>query len=162
VKQEIQYKEEEEIIYIKAEGHITANNCYILRKRLFNRLDREPPVKEIYADLSDCLYMDSTFIGILIGINKKFKNSCGKKINIVCPSTECCKLFEGLGISKLLHMEETNITLPQEMEIISQQHKPSTDMLLNAHENLIETSDENKKKFKLLKEILERKLKKEK
>ena len=144
MKQEIQYKEEEEIIYIKAAGHITANNCHILRKRIFERLDTDPPVKEIYADLADCSYMDSTFIGILIGINKKFKQSCGKKINIVCPSMECCKLFEGLGISKLLHMEDTNVNLPQDMEIISQHRKPSADMLLNAHEELMKISDENK------------------
>lgn len=162
MKQEIQYKEEEEIIYIKAAGNITANNCYILRKRIFDRLEKDPPVKEIYADLSDCSYMDSTFIGILIGINKKFKNAYGKKINIVCPSMECCKLFEGLGISKLLHMEDSTITLPQDMELISQHRKPSTYMLLNAHDDLMETSDENKSKFKLLKDILEKKLKHEK
>ncbi|MBN1798993.1 MAG: STAS domain-containing protein [Spirochaetales bacterium] len=162
MKQEIQYKEEDEIIYIKAAGHITANNCYILRKRIFNRLDKDPPVKEIYADLADCSYMDSTFIGILIGINKKFKSSYGKKINIVCPSTECCKLFEGLGITKLLHLEDTSVDLPLNMEIISHHQKPSTTMLLDAHEDLMETSDENKNKFKLLKEILEKKLNQEK
>ena len=158
MKQKIQYKEEEEIIYIKAEGYITANNCYILRKRIFNRLDKDHPIKEIYADLADCSYMDSTFIGILIGINKKLESSYGKKIKIVCPSKECDKLFNGLKISKLLQMKRKNVTFPQDMEIISQQRKPSKDMLLNAHEDLMETSYDNKNKFKILKEILEKKL----
>ncbi|MEJ2664012.1 MAG: hypothetical protein P8107_08205, partial [Spirochaetia bacterium] len=38
MKNELEYKEEQDIIYIKAQGQITANNCYILRKRIFDRL----------------------------------------------------------------------------------------------------------------------------
>jgi anti-anti-sigma factor len=161
MKNELEYKEEQDIIYIKAQGQITANNCYILRKRIFDRLEHNPVIRDIFADLSDCSYMDSTFMGILIGVNKKFKSTSGKKINIICPSTECCRLFESLGISKLLQMQQAAVRFPPHMEVISTYNKPSIYTILRAHEDLMETSHENKSKFRLLREILEKKINQE-
>jgi anti-anti-sigma factor len=162
MNQEIQYKEQGEIIFIRAIGHITANNCYLLRKRIFDRLENMPAVKEIYLDLADCSYMDSTFMGIIIGVNKKFKSIYRKRITVVCPSKECCKLFAGLGIAKLLQIKEKTIVFPENMELISLPQKPPADMVLKAHEDLMETSPENRNKFKLLQDILKKKLKQDK
>jgi anti-anti-sigma factor len=162
MKNEIEYKEERDIIYIKAVGQITANNCYLLRKKIFERLEHIPAVRDIFTDLSDCSYMDSTFMGILIGVNKRFKSMRGKAINIVCPSEECRRLFTGLGIIKLLHVNQDSIKFPAHMEAITSPHKPSVYTILKAHEDLMETSDANKSKFKLLKEILEKKINQEK
>ncbi len=158
MKNEIEYKEEGDIIYIKAVGQITANNCYLLRKMIFERLEHVPAIRDIFTDLSGCSYMDSTFMGILIGIDKRFKSVRGKSINIMCPSAECRRLFTSLGIIKLLHVKNNSVKFPAHMESISSQHKPSVYAILKAHEDLMETSDENKSKFRLLKEILEKKI----
>lgn len=51
---------------------------------------------------------------------------------------------------------------PRMEEVSPAAERPGADFILSAHEALMETSDEARKKFGLLKEILERKLRKEK
>ncbi|MEJ2665421.1 MAG: hypothetical protein P8107_15510, partial [Spirochaetia bacterium] len=75
--------------------------------------------------------------------------------------TECCRLFESLGISKLLQMQQAAVRFPPHMEVISTYNKPSIYTILRAHEDLMETSHENKSKFRLLREILEKKINQE-
>jgi hypothetical protein len=47
-------------------------------------------------------------------------------------------------------------------EVSPTKDRPGADFILSAHEALMETSEEARKKFALLKEMLERKLRKEK
>ena len=51
---------------------------------------------------------------------------------------------------------------PRMEEVSPAAGKPGADFILTAHEALMETSDEARKKFRLVKEILERKVRKEK
>ena len=43
----IYYAEKDYTIYIKATGHITAQICFGLRQRVFERLDRTPKIEAI-------------------------------------------------------------------------------------------------------------------
>jgi len=152
------YKEADDKIYLRAEGHITANLCHVLRKKILTRLDCQPKIKDIFVDLSNCTYMDSTFIGILIALNKKFNNMCGKKTQIVCPTEECNKLLSGLCLLALFSIKKKTIAFPSAMETISHNQKATVYDILESHNNIMETSEENKNKFKILKELLEKKL----
>ena len=72
------FKESDETIYIRAQGHVTASLCPELKSKAFARLALKPSVQAVYFDLSTCEYMDSTFLGLIVGINKRFKASGGK------------------------------------------------------------------------------------
>ncbi|RPJ05252.1 MAG: anti-sigma factor antagonist [Spirochaetaceae bacterium] len=152
------YREEGGNLYVRALGKMTANISYSLRGKIFARLKESPPVAEIYMDLSQCDYMDSTFMGIIIGINKNLKEKTGRGITIVCPTDECNSLFAGLNIIKLLNIDTQNMDFPASMETVTDNGKPKAEVLLHAHEDLMEISEENSLKFSLLKEYLEKKL----
>ena len=72
VEEALFLRESGNVIYIRATGHITANSCSELKSRVFGRLEAKPPVDAVYVDLEHCEYMDSTFMGLLVGFNKRF------------------------------------------------------------------------------------------
>jgi len=148
-------------LYIKALGHITAGLCSDLKSQIFTRLDKLdlPKPEEMVMDLSACDYMDSTFMGLIVGFNKKFKQLTGKKLEILNPSKECMKLLTSLGIVKLLDISsDSDKIFPQNLEKLSKGEKPTAELLLKAHENLSEISLENEKKFSVLQDILKKQL----
>ena len=154
----ILYNEENNNIYIRALGRITANICFELRDRVFARLNSPPTLENIYIDLSRCDYMDSTFMGIILGINKKMRKFSATGVTVVCPTEECSNLFLGLNILQLLTIQEKLVAFPGEMEIISQFKKPMAEIVLHAHDDLMEVSEVNAEKFKLLRDILQKKV----
>lgn len=156
------YSEKESVLFIKAEGHITANLCFELRERVFNRFKTAIDLADVYIDLSRCDYMDSTFMGLLIGFNKKMTALTGKHIKILNPTDTCIKLLKGLGIIKLLDIERQESPLPNDMEKISDSPSATAEILLNAHENLMELSNDNKRKFETLQKVLKEQIKLEK
>jgi anti-anti-sigma factor len=158
----IYYLENNNSIYIRASGHITAPICFGLRQRVFSRFEENKEIKAIYADLSECEYMDSTFMGLLIGFNKKLFSLYNKNVCIVKPSAESVAHLEELGLDKVLSFTKENIQFPEDMEIISQKEKVSAEFILKAHENLIEISEDNRKRFKIVQELLSKQIKKNK
>ncbi|HBO40600.1 MAG TPA: hypothetical protein DD477_05215 [Spirochaetaceae bacterium] len=148
------YRETSGIIYIKAQGHITANTCADLKTRVFARLEAKPPVEDILIDLGDCEYMDSTFMGLLVGFNKRFLRQSEKPLSLLRPNETCSKLLRTIGVLRLVNVRTDTITFPEPMENINTGHKAGTRLILNAHEDLIELSDENEQRFGVLRTIL--------
>ncbi|MGA2977886.1 MAG: STAS domain-containing protein [Spirochaetia bacterium] len=145
--------------FIAARGSIRAVLCYPLREELLDRLDGTADIPGVFVDLADCRYMDSTFIGLLVAIDKKLQNTSGGRLRVLRPSPECLELFQQIGLQDFLLMEEQGMALPADMsELAEESEKPGADFVLKAHEALMETSEEARKKFGLLKEMLERKL----
>ncbi len=158
----IYYLENDNSIFVKAVGHITAPICFGLRQRVFNRFEETREIKAIYVDLSECEYMDSTFMGLLIGFNKKMSALFSKNVNIIKPSPESVTHLEELGLDKVLVFSGENVAFPADMEVISQKEKVSAEFILKAHENLIEISEDNRKRFKIVQELLSKQIKKTK
>lgn len=148
------YKEEDNRLFLKGEGHITAILCADLRELVFSRFDQGEPIEAFYVDLSGCDYMDSTFMGLLIGFNKRMLKLMKKRITIVCPTPTAKDLLEGLGLTTLVDMIDEPVPFPKDMIDINQTKSASVDLLLHSHENLMEISEENKKKFSALHSVL--------
>ncbi|AEJ19495.1 STAS domain-containing protein [Gracilinema caldarium] len=148
------YKEENQRLYLKGEGHITAILCADLRELIFNRFEQGHPLEAFYIDLSACDYMDSTFMGLLVGFNKRMLKLMKKRITIVCPSSTAKGLMEGLGLTSLVDILEDPVPFPKDMININQTKTANVDLLLHSHENLMELSEENKKKFAALHSVL--------
>ena len=145
--------------FLAAQGSIRANLCYPLRESILAKLDAAVDILAVYVDLSECRYMDSTFIGLLVAIDKKLQKGSGGRLHLLRPTTECMDILEQLGLKSFLLIEEQEVQLPSAMtEIAPRAEKPGAEFILKAHEALMETSDEARKKFALLKEILEQKL----
>lgn len=161
VAEELFYQENDVGLFIAARGHITAAVSTDLRELILARLTRAPVPPVLAIDLSLCDYMDSTFMGLLVGFHKRYKGLTGRALTILRPSAECVKLLTGLGILKLMTLVEgAELPSPVTWQTVRASQAPTTDILLTAHRNLSELSPENERKFSLLQDVLEKELKK--
>ena len=150
----LRYKEMNNVLYIQAEGHITASLCSDLRSMVFTRFDGQPAVVAVNVDLSTCSYMDSTFMGLLVGFNKRLAKIGAGRLRIIKPTTQARELIEGLGLLPLVEIVDERVIFPENMINIIKTTATGADLLLKAHENLMELSDENKKRFATLHSVL--------
>ena len=160
VAEALLFKEDRNTLYLRAQGHITASLCADLRTLVFSRLETTPRIESMYVDLSACDYMDSTFMGLLVGFNKRLVKAAGKKLAIVKPSVTALELLEGLGITTLVDVVDDTVDFPPEMKNILKTQDTGPDLLLRTHENLMELSEENRKKFSILHSLLKNQEKK--
>ena len=147
-------KETAQTIYIRAQGHVTAALCSDLKSRIFERLEAKPPVDNVYVDLSGCDYMDSTFLGLLVGINKRFLRFSERPLTVVRPSPPCVELLRTIGILRLIRILEEHVAFPDSMESIVTAEKATAEFLLDVHENLMDLSEDNRRKFSTLYTVL--------
>lgn len=155
------YQEDDSGLFIKAEGHITAAVSVDLRELILGRLARGPVPPLLGVDLSKCDYMDSTFMGLIVGFHKRYKSLSGKSLSILRPTEECIKLLSGLGILKLLTVVTGPVPAsPPTWQGLRASRNPSPEILLNAHRNLSELSPENAKLFSTLQGVLEQQVEK--
>lgn len=152
------FGENKNILFIKAVGHITARQCTALRNRVISILDSREEGRDIFVDLSSCEYMDSTFIGLLVVFNKRLARH-GNRFSLIKPRKICVTLLENLGVYNLFDMAAEPYPLfPENMEVVSETEEISSELLLKAHEELMELSPENRKRFEALHGILKAKI----
>jgi len=162
VEEAVFVKESESRLFIKAQGHITAQLCPELKARAFSRLEAEPPLTAVYMDFEACEYMDSTFLGLLVGLNKRFKALSGHPITLVRVNSTCGGLLRTIGVTKLVEIADTSPDFPKIMERVGPGPRATAEFLLDAHEELSGLSDENKARFSTLTETLKSALGKDK
>ena len=159
VAESLFFQENETGLFIRAQGHITAAVSTDLRELIQSRLTRAPVPGLLAVDLSDCEYMDSTFMGLLVGFHKRYKVLTGRALTILRPSQDCIKLLTGLGILKLMTLVSgPEPVSPETWTALKASHLPSTEVLLHAHKDLSEISADNEKKFSALQSVLEQQL----
>jgi anti-anti-sigma factor len=134
-------------LYLRAQGHITAALCADLKETAYARLDAEPAMQAMYIDLAGCDYMDSTFMGLMVGFNKRLMKRSGTRLNLVKPTASARELLSGLGLSSLVNILEEEVDFPKDLSDIVKTKSAGVDLLLGTHENLMELSEGNRKKF---------------
>lgn len=155
MKSELLISLHDNTIFIKASGHLTAMLCTDLRKEVQSRMDSSTNLLDIVVDLSLCSYMDSTFMGLLVGLNKKLQEYSDHKLVIYHPAEQARHLLEGLGLRSYLNFDfEEDFTFPDEMEIVKYESRATADFILRAHEHLSDLSRENRMKFATLRKVL--------
>ncbi|MCM1320561.1 MAG: STAS domain-containing protein [Bacteroides sp.] len=152
----IRFSENNNDMYISAAGHITAQYCSELKKTIFGKLDSQNAESSamVYVDLSECTYMDSTFIGALVGINKKLKKISGNKVHLQNIQPQCKDLLVFMGVFSLFDTDSPAVPFPDNLTECTAANTSAED-ILDAHENLMELSDDNKKRFETLHDTLE-------
>ena len=149
-------------VFITALGSIRAALCYPLRETVLSRIEEAADVPAVFVDLSRCRYMDSTFIGLLVAIDRKLQRGLGGRLHVVDPSPESLDLLRQLGLLEILVVQTGGLNPPAMRGLDSPAERPGAEFVLRAHEALMESSEEARKKFALLREVLEGKLKTEK
>jgi len=156
VEEALQYGEDGNALYVRAQGHIGTRLCADLKAKVFSRLEAQPPVQRLYVDLSSCSYMDSTFMGLLVGFNKRLLRFSEKPITILGANETCEKLLRTIGLTRMVEMSQESVAFPPTMAALGSS-KADVDMLLGAHRELAAMSPENEEAFAGLLSILEKK-----
>lgn len=146
------YKKEDETLYLRGVGRLTAQNSEEFKNTVFQFLQKNL-CQKIVLDLSDCQYMDSTFLGLLVGFYKKIRKT--GNFFIVKPSREAMAHLHSMGIDKIINIWNDHLDFPKEMGNCSANPTKDPQTILKAHQNLMELSSDNAKKFALLASVLE-------
>jgi len=154
VEEAIFYKDQDGDIYIRAQGHVTASICPELKAKAFARLDASPPPSAVYMDLGPCEYMDSTFLGLIVGINKRFRLKSPSPVVLLHVNDTCRGLLKTIGVLKLVELSDENVAFPPIMDRLGPGPRATAEFLLDAHEELSELSPENRKRFSTLTDTL--------
>ena len=124
-------------------------------------------------DLSECVLMDSTFLGVMAGFGLKMTENASTRdgadaIELFNPNPRISELLDNLGVLHLFKVLNGPLPLAQEMaaHVPASAPAPTPDELrrncLEAHRVLMSVSPENVSKFKEVAQFLAEDLKKDK
>ena len=123
--------------------------------------------KHFVIDLTECVLMDSTFLGVLCGfgmkLNPKGATGC-QGIELMNATARVAELLENLGAAHLFHMKTGAVELPTDAqrcqpESINPSHEQITRTSLEAHQTLMAMNPENVARFKDVAQFLSEDLK---
>ncbi len=137
-------------------------------RTLINEL-RQKGYHYFVLDLSECLLMDSTFLGVLAGFGLKMRTMQGDRaqpaIELLNPNERITELLENLGVLHLFKLNQGTAPAPaqgQTTEIAPCQPNKEqvTRACLEAHQTLMSLNPENVARFKEVTAFLAEDLKK--
>lgn len=122
-------------------------------------------------DLSECVLMDSTFLGLLAGLGLKFSGGNGNQthrgVELLNPSARITELLDTLGVLHLFKIIQGPLPPTTPTQVI--EHTPVNpskaevaQTCIEAHQTLINLSPENADRFKDVTQFLAEGLKKPK
>jgi anti-sigma B factor antagonist len=161
-------------VYVRVIGRGTFQNGQPLRGFALEMIDRG--YKEFVVDLAQCQGMDSTFLGVLAGIGLRLRqNGNHGKVHILNINSSNMELLQTLGLDRLFSVDaglmdvgknppppETGFRrLPDsDVDVLGKPLKKNetTDLMLEAHDDLVRCDDRNAPKFKDLTKFLREKI----
>lgn len=88
--------------YVNLEGELDVSTADKLKEYLHKLVDEK--LLDIKINLSNLDYIDSTGLGVMIGILKKIKSE-NKEIYIINPKSNVKKIFTITGLDKIFKVE---------------------------------------------------------
>jgi anti-sigma B factor antagonist len=118
-------------------------------------------------DLSECVLMDSTFLGVLAGFGIKLNpngTTGARGIELHNPTARVSELLENLGAAQLFTLTTGALQLPKDATSSTPEpghptHEQITRTCLEAHQTLMAMSPENEARFKDVAQFLAEDLK---
>ena len=110
-------------------------------------------------DLEECVGMDSTFMGVLAGLAGRLKKT-SQALELINLSEKNAQLLKTLGVDRILSFYQNSHGHPQAAQktesVPTDQatKKEMAETALQAHEKLVQISEENLPKFKRVIELL--------
>jgi anti-anti-sigma factor len=118
-------------------------------------------------DLSECVLMDSTFLGVLAGFGLKLNPKAvptERGIELFNPKPRVAELLENLGALHLFTVVNGTLQLPDDVKVCTPEstnpsHEQITRTCLEAHQTLMKVNPENVARFKDVAQFLAEDLK---
>jgi len=151
--------------FVKVVGRGSFQNSGCL-KAFYQQLLKEG-VSRFVVDLDACTYLDSTFLGILLGLGLKLKEAGNGLLHILNANPRNLELLKNLGLDRLIVIDGgggsgaagggANGSAPgrlEEMPCPVPTRAEAAPTILEAHVNLMEFDSRNVPKFKDVVEFL--------
>ncbi len=145
--------------FIKVVGRGSFQNSSCL-KIFYQQLLKEG-VNRFVVDLEVCSYLDSTFLGILLGLGLELKEGGHSLLHVLNASPRNLELLKNLGLDRLLQIDNKRVDLNgvaekplEEIPCPVSTRAEVAPTILEAHENLMEFDPRNIPKFKDVVEFL--------
>jgi anti-anti-sigma regulatory factor len=152
-------------VCIKVSGRANFTSSLDLKKLIQELCDRG--FTRFIFDLSDCLMMDSTFLGLLSGIGLKFSDSeeaiPTHSLELLNPNPRITETLENLGVSHLFQICQGTEPAANNFAPLAHDEASRTEITrtcLEAHQTLMGINPENVRKFKDVAQFLADDLKK--
>lgn len=141
-------------VYVQVEGRATHLHGQSLRD--FADAMVEQGHRDFLIDLGPCSSMDSTFLGVLVGISKKASTGGDGKVALCRMTPRHLELFQTLGVDRFFCLQTDDASEHRGLaELPSQQ---CADIVLQAHQALVEADERNRLRFKDVLEYLQQDL----
>jgi len=156
----------DKVVWIKIAGRATFTSSVDF-KTLINQLWQKGSSRFV-LDLTDCVLMDSTFLGVLSGLGLKFshaqQNHNGATIELLNPNARISELLENLGVAHLFKAINGTAAACGNLAPVQQKDHPDRKEVqrtcLEAHQILMGINPNNVPKFKDVARFLAEDLKK--
>jgi len=141
------------VALVKISGRASFD-CSVDFKTLVYEL-RDRGYRKFILDLTECLIIDSTFLGVLAGFGLKLAETAGEKsaIALLNPNQRILDLLDNLGVAHLFCVVQGKDPLSEECREVRPTNGGSgkvetTRACLEAHETLMNINPANIPKFK--------------
>jgi anti-anti-sigma factor len=89
---------------LRVVGRVTMNQCPAVRQWADHCLTQN--VQRLSVDLSGCTYMDSTFVGTLLALYRRFKDRQQGGLTIIAPSPACKQVLQQMHLLEIFRLGE--------------------------------------------------------
>ncbi|MCS7048354.1 MAG: STAS domain-containing protein [Verrucomicrobiae bacterium] len=160
-------------VWVRVVGRGTFQNSQPLRRFTLDRMQHG--YRRFTVDVGDCTGMDSTFLGVLAGVGLRLRQDgrTDARVRLVRVGQRNLELLQTLGLDRLLVVVQETPDEPagglqwewlpdSDIESLSKplDKDETTDLMLSAHDNLIQADQRNAPRFqtvtKFLRDSLER------
>lgn len=157
---------DEKGVYIDVNGEGTVRQSNALKQFMFDLIDKFAGIKEMnfYMNLEHCQYVDSTFIGLLLILDKKIRENIEKKLVILKPSGYVLDVIRQMGLETILCFEQEDRPFPDNMKDLEVENINKLELALMmylAHSELALLNEDNKKKFETAVAMLKKEIENE-
>src|SRR5438067_2365686 len=128
-------------VLIRVEGRGTHMNSQPLRDFVMEMVRRG--YIEFDLDLGDCLYVDSTFAGVIVALSLQVRENSGGKVAVFGANSRCREQLHTLGVDHLFELAEENDLPAEERKAVVEalpwpyrSQEAWADTILEAHETL--------------------------
>lgn len=133
---------------VKPTGRCTMGMCATLRDHVRGVSVGEN--SDIYFDLSETEYMDSTFTGFLLALARRKLGDAPPVLHLVQPSEKALEVLETMGVLSLFDIRPAMPNAPiewTELPVSGPLADEVGDLVIDAHEELIDADPANAAKF---------------
>lgn len=157
----VYYLKQQNVLILFAEGHIQALTAYSMFEHV-TEVVTQNGIEEVFLDLSETDYIDSTTIGTLLKLNRYMTEHDGKAwfcnpSENVSHVLKTCHLYGYLPIIFESSLSELRSDV---LDHVPLQRKDllTDDYVLEAHKDIVEASPQVRPKFEALLDVLEKRV----